>query len=177
MCKPQAPTSTNPTARCTLEGQWLRHVILRERSARNLLTYSVINPRLSVSLSSRHQVPPLVDRTISQTPRGCKGLYTPLACTLSMAISAHKGSSVPDVYLTTVELIGEMLERASVPVSRNWLLGQLKAKGHSTTRQRLNRALGHYARLGVVVEGSKGVQWTYSDSDSLRRASVLGREI
>lgn len=94
-----------------------------------------------------------------------------------MAISAHKGSSVPDLYLTTVELIGEVLERASVPVSRNWVLDQLKTQGHSTTRQRLNRALNHYARLGVVVEGSKGVQWTYSDSKSLRRASVLGREI
>ena len=94
-----------------------------------------------------------------------------------MAITVHRGTSVPDVYLSTVELVGELLEHASVPVSRNWLLARLKAAGHSTTRQRLNRALGHYARLGVVVEGSKGVQWTYSDSESLKRASVLGRQI
>ncbi|MCL4324085.1 MAG: hypothetical protein M1144_01255 [Candidatus Thermoplasmatota archaeon] len=94
-----------------------------------------------------------------------------------MAIATHRGNAAPDVYLSTVELVGKVLERASVPVSRNWLLAQLKAEGHSTTRQRLNRALGHYAHLGVVVEGSKGVQWTFSESDSLRRASVLGRKI
>lgn len=94
-----------------------------------------------------------------------------------MAIATHRATSTPDVYLSTVELVGGLLEHASVPVSRNWLLARLKAEGHSTTRQRLNRALSHYARLGVVVEGSKGVQWTYSDSASLKRASVLGREI
>lgn len=94
-----------------------------------------------------------------------------------MAIATHRSTSAPDVYLSTVELVGELLERASIPVSRNWLLARLKAEGHSTTRQRLNRALGHYARLGVVVEGSKGVQWTYSDSASLKRAAVLGREV
>lgn len=94
-----------------------------------------------------------------------------------MAVAGQRTTSAPDVYLSTVELIGATLQRASVPVSRNWLLVQLSRKGHSTTRQRLNRALGHYSRLGVVVEGSKGIQWTHSDSESLRRASVLGRKV
>ena len=94
-----------------------------------------------------------------------------------MAVSARTASSAPDVNLGTVELVEDLLRKAGVPVSRNWLLEQLERKGHSTTRPRLNRALGYFFHLGVAVEGSKGVQWTHTDSESLRRALVLGRRL
>lgn len=59
-------------------------------------------------------------------------------------------------------------------MSRNRFLRQLAESGHATTRQRLNRALSFYLDLGLAVEGSKGVQWTHSDSESLRRAVAAG---
>jgi len=92
-----------------------------------------------------------------------------------MAASARSATSSPDVNLGTVELVEGLLRKAGVPVSRNWILGQLERRGHSTTRARLNRALGYFFHLGVAVEGSKGVQWTHTDSESLRRAAALGR--
>lgn len=92
-----------------------------------------------------------------------------------MAGSTKPSGTSPDVNLGTVELVEDLLRKAGVPVSRNWLLEQLEQSGHSTTRPRLNRALGYFFHLGVAIEGSKGVQWTHTDSESLRRALVLGR--
>ncbi|MDE1822226.1 MAG: hypothetical protein KGJ23_12190 [Euryarchaeota archaeon] len=92
-----------------------------------------------------------------------------------MSASARSAPHAPDVNLSTVELVESLLRRAGVPVSRNWLLDELERRGHSTTRPRLNRALGYFFRLGMAVEGSKGVQWTHADSESLRRAVALGR--
>jgi len=80
----------------------------------------------------------------------------------------------PDVALSTVERVRRVLERAKVPVSRNWLLRRLEEAGHSTTRQRLNRALSFFFDLGLAVDGSKGVQWTHIDSETLRRAAAVG---
>jgi hypothetical protein len=94
-----------------------------------------------------------------------------------MSASARATSHVPDVNLSTVELVESLLRRAGVPVSRNWLLEELERMGHSTTRPRLNRALDYFFRLGVAIEGSKGVQWTHTESESLRRAVALGRRI
>jgi len=85
--------------------------------------------------------------------------------------------ATPDINLSTVEHVRALLERSSVPVSRNWLLAQLAQSGHMTTRPRLNRALVFFESLGVVVEGSKGVQWTHADSASLRRAQATGRRL
>ncbi|MBW3583653.1 MAG: hypothetical protein KY455_11195 [Euryarchaeota archaeon] len=82
-----------------------------------------------------------------------------------------------DVTLSTVEAVQSVLEKAKVPVSRNWILEELKKKGRGTVRQRLNRVLEYFFRLGLAVEGSKGVQWTHNESPSLRRASSMGREL
>jgi len=82
-----------------------------------------------------------------------------------------------DVNLRTVEAVKVILEKAAVPVSRNWILEQLRKQGHSTVRQRLNRALSFFLDLGLVVEGSKGVQWTHNDSLSLKRAVATGRRL
>lgn len=83
----------------------------------------------------------------------------------------------PDVNLSTAELIRDLLERAEGPVSRNWVLARLKRSGHTTTRARLNRVLSFYFDLGLAVEGSKGVQWTHSQSESLRRAVATGKRL
>ena len=83
----------------------------------------------------------------------------------------------PDVTLATAETVRDLLSRAGVPVSRNWLLVQLQARGRGTTRPRLNRALAFFLDMGLVVEGSKGLQWTFSPSASLRNAAASGRKL
>lgn len=83
----------------------------------------------------------------------------------------------PDVMLSTVERVQALLQDAEVPVSRNQLLQRLADHGHTTTRQRLNRALGHFFALELAVEGSKGIQWTHTTSEDLRRAVATGREL
>lgn len=90
---------------------------------------------------------------------------------------AASRSNLPDVALSTVERVQRLLEEAEGPVSRNWLLSQLKDSGHTTVRPRLNRALGFFFDLGLAVEGSKGVQWTHADSASLRRAVAMGNRL
>jgi len=82
-----------------------------------------------------------------------------------------------DVNLSTAELVQSLLEEAGIPVSRNWLLERLKHSGHSTTRSRLNRALSHYFKLGLAVEGSKGVQWTHNSSPELLLAIAKGKRL
>lgn len=83
----------------------------------------------------------------------------------------------PDVMLSTVERVQALLEEAQTPVSRNWLLEQLAEHGHTTTRQRLNRALNRFFQLELAVEGSEGIQWTHTTSESLRQAAATGREL
>jgi hypothetical protein len=82
-----------------------------------------------------------------------------------------------DVNLSTVELVQSILEEAGIPVSRNWILAKLSRSGHTTTRPRLNRILNHYFRLGLAVEGSKGVQWTHNTSPQLLYAIATGKRL
>lgn len=89
----------------------------------------------------------------------------------------RSGKPDVDVTLGTAEAVGRLLERSSVPVSRNWLLDRLSASGRTTTRQRLNRALTFFLDLGLAVEGSKGIQWTHNESPSLQRAVLVGRRV
>jgi hypothetical protein len=83
----------------------------------------------------------------------------------------------PDVYLGTAKVVRDLLRSVDHPVSRNWLLERLAEEGHSTTRPRLNVVLEFFMELGVVVEGSKGIQWTHNHSASLRRAVATGRRL
>ncbi len=83
----------------------------------------------------------------------------------------------PDVNLSSVERVQSVLEQAEVPVSRNWILQELKRAGRSTTRPRLNRILRYFFRLGTVVEGSKGVQWTHNMSPQLMLAVATGKRL
>jgi hypothetical protein len=94
-----------------------------------------------------------------------------------MAAGVSRSRFAVDVNLSTAELVQSLLEKAGVPVSRNWLLDQLKRSGHATTRPRLNRALKHYFRLGMAIEGSKGVQWTHNMSPQLLYAMAVGKRL
>lgn len=94
-----------------------------------------------------------------------------------MSTGARAVGPSPDINLSTVELVEALLRQAGIPVSRNWLLEQLARTGHSTTRPRLNRALGYFFRLGVAIEGSKGIQWTHTTSPSLIRALAKGKRV
>ncbi len=82
-----------------------------------------------------------------------------------------------DVQVATLEGIEAVLQDAQGPVSRNYILANLKADGRGTTSPRLNRALGYLFRHGMAVEGSKGIQWTHSQSPSLARARAVGRRL
>lgn len=82
-----------------------------------------------------------------------------------------------DVNLSTVENVEETLRDADVPVSRYYIHKKLKEAGRGTTPARLNRALGYLERMQCIVEGSKGIQWTKSDSPRLAWARAVGRRI
>lgn len=94
-----------------------------------------------------------------------------------MAARAKRASPNFDVNLGTAEFVQSLLVEEGVPVSRNWLLTRLKESGHSTSRPRLNRVLNHYLKLGLVVEGSKGIQWTHNLSPQLLHAIATGRRL
>lgn len=81
-----------------------------------------------------------------------------------------------DVNATTVLAVARLLREAEGPVSRSWLLRGLSEAGQGTNRPRLTRALDTLFQLGVAVDGSKGVQWTFSASPRLRAARALARE-
>jgi hypothetical protein len=94
-----------------------------------------------------------------------------------MSARARGNSSSVEVALSTAEYVQSILEEAGVPVSRNWLPARLRESGHSTTRPRLNPVLIHYFRLGLAIEGSKGVQWTHNTSPQLLHAIATGRRL
>ena len=94
-----------------------------------------------------------------------------------MAARTHRLSITVDVNLSTTELVQSILEEVGIPVSRNWILARLRESGHSTTRPRLNRALSHYFKLGLAIEGSKGVQWTHNMSPQLLYAVANGKRL
>lgn len=95
--------------------------------------------------------------------------------TISLPVSRQQLAHPVDVNLSTVEAVKAILEKSPIPVSRNWLLDQLKKAGRTTVRQRLNRVLDFFFELDLAVEGTKGIQWTHSGS--LQRALVVGRRL
>lgn len=87
---------------------------------------------------------------------------------------ASRPVTVTDATLGHVE---DVLKAAPGPVNRAYILRQLKAMGASTNPPRLNRALAFFAQHDMLVEGSKGIQWTHSLSKSLQRARAVGRRV
>jgi hypothetical protein len=83
----------------------------------------------------------------------------------------------PDVMLRTVERVEEILKEAEGPVSKNYLHEHLDARKAGTTPARLNRVLAYLSTRKMIVEGSKGIQWTHSTSASLALARTTGRQL
>lgn len=82
-----------------------------------------------------------------------------------------------DVQVTTLERVEAVLREAGEPVSRSYLHERLRKLHAGTTPARLNRALRYLYDHRMIVEGSKGIQWTFSGNQKLRRAVALGRRI
>jgi hypothetical protein len=82
-----------------------------------------------------------------------------------------------DVQVTTLERVEAVLREAGGPVSRNYIHERLKELKAGTTPARLNRALQYLYDHRMIVEGSKGIQWTFSGNEKLRRSAALGRRI
>jgi hypothetical protein len=82
---------------------------------------------------------------------------------------ARKGANPT---LMTIELIRGALRQASGPMSRNRLLESLSEWGHGTSRQALNAALRFLMADGVVIEGSKGLQYL-SEAQGLMLETIL----
>jgi hypothetical protein len=82
-----------------------------------------------------------------------------------------------DVQLATVERVEAILRETGRPVSRNHIHERLRELHAGTTPARLNRALQYLYDHRMIVEGSKGIQWTFSGNAKLRRAAALGRRI
>jgi hypothetical protein len=112
------------------------------------------------------------------TGRSCGGGDNFLSLVISYdGVAVARTAIRVDVTLGTTEVVMSLLQEAGHPVSRNWLLERLKETGHTTSRARLNRALRFCLDLGLVVEGSKGMQWTHTTSPSLLRALAKGRRV
>jgi hypothetical protein len=92
---------------------------------------------------------------------------------MAVASPAHQ----LDITLGTTEVVMSLLHEAGDPVSRNWLLDQLKRLGHTTTRARLNRALQFCFDLHLAIEGSKGIQWTHTTAPGLLRTLTKGKRV
>jgi hypothetical protein len=82
---------------------------------------------------------------------------------------ARKGANPT---LKTIELVRGALRGAGEPLSRNAMLGLLSEWGHGTSRQSLSAALGLLMLDGLVVEGSKGLQWV-PEADGVIRETIL----
>lgn len=82
-----------------------------------------------------------------------------------------------DVQLHTVEKVEAILREAGMPVKRARIHEELRKQNAGTTPARLNRVLQYLYDHRMIVEGSKGVQWTYSGSAKLRAAVAMGRPI
>lgn len=82
-----------------------------------------------------------------------------------------------DVNLGTVRNVEAVLRDADGPVSRYYILQRLKERGASTNQPRLNLALDYLIEKRMVFEGSKGIQWTFSDNEELQRASLVGKRV
>lgn len=72
--------------------------------------------------------------------------------------------------LATLHEIERILRRAEVTISINEIKRRMKAKAvrHDAVRM----AIDEFKRLGFVVEGSKGVLWTYNPDSKLLAGSV-----
>lgn len=94
-------------------------------------------------------------------------------CLVPVAVA----SRAVDIQVSTLERVERILQDAGEPVSKAYIHTRLKEMNAGTTPARLNRALQYLYDHRMIVSGSKGIQWTFSGNERLRRAAALGRRI
>ncbi|MEA3201271.1 MAG: hypothetical protein QOE90_2699 [Thermoplasmata archaeon] len=77
--------------------------------------------------------------------------------------------------LAKIDEVESILRAADEPISVNEVMRRMKAK--AVDRRSVNLAIAHLARFGVVVTGSKGVQWVPPASPQLQRAISKGKRL
>ena len=76
--------------------------------------------------------------------------------------------------LKTVLMVEEIIKKADEPLSRNEILRRMSRK---TIRQTLNVILNYLEHSGKILEGNKGIVWTFNPSKKLARAITDGLEV
>jgi len=71
-------------------------------------------------------------------------------------------------------MVEEVIKKADEPLSRNEILRRMPKK---TIRQTLNVILDYLEHSGKILEGDKGVVWTFNPSKKLARAIKDGLEV
>ena len=77
--------------------------------------------------------------------------------------------------LYTLQEVERVLREAGVPISLNEIKRRLPAK--SVKHDKIRLAVDYLDRLGLVIQGSKGVQWVPSASPKLAEAIRKGRRL
>lgn len=76
-----------------------------------------------------------------------------------------------------VHRVEDILKSRGGPVSRNEIMRALAANGHGLTRPRLNAALSHLDRYGVIEDGGPdGVVWLGRPSRALVERFLRSRK-
>ena len=76
--------------------------------------------------------------------------------------------------LKTVIMVENVLREAELALTREELKKRLPTK---TMHQTLNVILNYLEKRGLIVDGHKGILWTYNESPRLKDAIAKGTEI
>ncbi len=76
--------------------------------------------------------------------------------------------------LKTVLMVEDVLQKADEPLSRNEILRRMPKK---TIRQTLNVILDYLEHSGKIIDGEKGITWTFNPSKKLAAAIKEGLEV
>ena len=77
--------------------------------------------------------------------------------------------------LAKINEVESILRDADGPLSVNEIIRRMKAK--EVDRKSVNLAVAHLARFGVVITGSKGVQWVPPASPQMLAAILKGKRL
>jgi hypothetical protein len=77
--------------------------------------------------------------------------------------------------LYTLHEVERVLREADEPISLNEVKRRLPAK--SVKHDKVRMAVDYLGRLGLVVQGTKGVQWTAARSSKLSHAAREGKRL
>ena len=76
--------------------------------------------------------------------------------------------------LKTVLMVENILQKAKKPLSKNEIMRRIPKK---TIRQTLNVILNYLEHSGKIIDGAKGVIWTFNPSGKLAKAIRSGIEV